>query len=120
MDSGSAVFYSAAGLPALTSTGITFIYFVLKLCRYIADAIPHKTERGVATAMSDSCQQKHSTDTGDKSDQQICAQILGHHSEQYGRRTRRPSGSISLSRRGQDICLPSDGDASRHTEQSTL
>ena len=46
MDSGSTVFYYAAGLPALISTGITFIYFVLKLCRYIADAIPHKTERG--------------------------------------------------------------------------
>ena len=35
MDSNSNVFYSAAGLPALISTGITFIYFFLKVCHYV-------------------------------------------------------------------------------------
>ena len=38
------VLYSAAGLPALISTGITFIYFLLKTCRYLVHAISHKTK----------------------------------------------------------------------------
>ena len=32
MDSSTSVFYAAAGLPALVSTGITFLYFFLKAC----------------------------------------------------------------------------------------
>ena len=44
MDSNSNVLYSAAGLPALISTGITFIYIVLKVCRYLFHAISHQTE----------------------------------------------------------------------------
>ena len=120
MDSSSTVLYSAAGLPALISTGITFIYFFLKLCRYIFDAISHQAERRVAMATSGCCQQEHSTDMGEEGHTQICKQIPGNLSEQYGRRTQRPSGSIFLPRRGQDICLPSIGNASRHTEQSTF
>ena len=50
MDSNLNVFYSAAGLPALISTGITFIYFFLKACRYVFHAISHQTKGRVAMA----------------------------------------------------------------------
>ena len=50
MDSNSNVLYSAAGLPALISTGITFIYFFLKACHYVFHAISHQTKGRVATA----------------------------------------------------------------------
>ena len=46
MDSNTNVLYSAAGLPALISTGITFIYFLLKACHYLVHAISHKTKGG--------------------------------------------------------------------------
>ena len=54
------VFYVAVGLPALVSTGITIFYFFLKACSYIFHAIPHKTERRVATATTSGGKQKHS------------------------------------------------------------
>ena len=52
------------GLPALIFTGITFIYFFLKACRYVFHAISHQAKGRVATAMPGCGQQEHSTDTG--------------------------------------------------------
>ena len=78
------VFYSAAGLPALISTGITFIYYFLKACCYVFHAISHKTKGRVATATSSCGQQEHSADTGEESHAEVCPQILGHFTEQYG------------------------------------
>ena len=49
MDSNTNVLYSAAGLPALISTRITFIYFFLKACHYVFHAISHQTEGRMAT-----------------------------------------------------------------------
>ena len=106
MDYNSNVLYSAAGLPALISTGITFIYFFLKACHYIFDAISHQTEGRVATATSGCGQQEHSADMGKEGHTEVCEQIQGNLSEQYGRGTQRSSGSIFLPRRGQDVCLP--------------
>ena len=94
MDSSLTVLYSAAGLPALISTGITFIYFFLKACCYIFDAISHQTERRVAAATSGCGQQEHHTDMGEEGHTQICEQIQGNLSEQYGRGTQQSSGSI--------------------------
>ena len=120
MDSNSNVLYSAAGLPALISTGITFIYFFLKVCHYVFDAISHQTEGRVATATSGCDQKEHSADTGKEGHTEVCEQIQGNLSEQYGRGTQRSSGSIFLPRRGQDVCLPSHGDAPEHTEEPTF
>ena len=117
MDSNSNVFYSAAGLPALISTGITFIYFFLKVCHYLFYAIPHQTEGRVATATPGCGQQEHSADMGKEGHTEVCEQIPGNLSEQYGGGTQRASGSIFLPRR-QDVCLPSCGDAAEHTEES--
>ena len=116
MDSSSFVLY----VPALISTGITFVYFFLRACRYLLDAISHQTEGRVATATSGSGKPEHSSITGEEGDTEVYEQKLGSYTEQYGRRTQRPSGSLSLSRRRKDICLPSRGDASEHKGESFI
>ena len=117
MDSNSNILYSAAGLSALVSTGITFIYFFLKACRYVFHAIFHQTEGRVAKATPGCGQQEHSADMGKEGHTEVCEQIPGHLAEQYGRGTQRSPGSIFLPRRRQDVCLPSHGDAAEHTEE---
>ena len=117
MDSSTSVFYAAAGLPALVSTGITFLYFFLKACSYVFNAISHQTKGRVATAMPGSGQQEYCADTGEEGHTEICKQIQGNLSEQYGRRPEQSPGTILLPRRGQNICLPSIGDDTRHTEE---
>ena len=120
MDSNTNVLYSAAGLPALISTGITFIYFFLKACHCVFHAISHQTEGRVATATPGCFQQEHSANTGKEGHPEICELIPGHLTEQYGGGTQRSPGSIFLPRRTQDVCLPSHGDAPEHTEESTF
>ena len=83
-------------------------------------SISHQTAGRLATAMSGCGQQEHSADTGKEGRTEVCEQIPGHSSQQYGGGTQRSPGSIFLSRRMQDICLPSRGDASEHTEESTF
>ena len=120
MDSNTNVLYSAAGLPALISTGITFIYFLLKACRYLVHAISHKTEGRVATAMPGCGEQKRSADTGIQGHMEVREQVSGNSTEQYGGGTQRSPGSIFVPRRRQDVHLPSRGDASEYTEESTF
>ena len=55
-------------------------------------------------------QQEHSTDKGKEGHMEVCEQIPGHFTEQYGGGTQRSPGSIFLPRRRQDVCLPSRGD----------
>ena len=117
MDSNKNVLYSAAGLPALISTGITFIYFFLKACHYVFYAMSHKTEGRLAAAMPGCGQQEHSTDTRKESHTEVYEQISGDFTEQYGAGTQRSPGSVSVSRRRQDICLPSRGDAAEYPEE---
>ena len=69
-------------------------------------AISHQTEGRVATAMPGCGQQEHSADMGKEGHTEVCEQIPGHLSEQYGRGTQRSPGSIFLPRRRQDVCLP--------------
>ena len=66
MDSHTNIVYSSAGLPALISTGITFIYFLLKLCHYLAHAISHESEGRVATATPGCGEQKYSANYGNQ------------------------------------------------------
>ena len=75
MDSNTNVLYSAAGLPALLSTGITFIYFFLKACRYVFYDISHKTEGRLAAATPGCGQQEHSADTRKESHTEVYEQI---------------------------------------------
>ena len=83
-------------------------------------AISHQTEGRVATATPGCGQQEHSADMGKEGHTEVCEQIPGHLSEQYGGGTQRSPGSIFLPRRRQDLCLPSHGDAPEHTEESTF
>ena len=110
------VFY-AAGLPALISTGITFIYFFLKVGRYLSHAISHQTEGRVAMTTPGCGQHQYSTDPAEESDTEVCQQILGRFSEQYGGGTQRSQGSVSLPRRRQNIRLPSRGDVTEYSEE---
>ena len=91
MDSNSNVFY-AAGLPALISTGITFIYFLLKACHYLFHALPHQAEGGLAMATPGCGKQEHSPTTGTEGHSEVCDKIPGHFNKQYGGGTQRSSG----------------------------
>ena len=114
------ILYSAAGLPALISTGITFIYFLLKACRYLVHAISHKTKGRVATATPGCGEQTYSADTGIQGHTEVHEQISGNTTEQYGRGTQRSPGSIFVPRRRQDIGLPSRGDAPEYKNEPTF
>ena len=105
MDTSTTVFY-ATGLPALISTGITFIYFFLKVGHYLFHAISHQTKGRVATATPGCGQHEHSTDPGEEGDMEVCKQISGRFSEQYGGGTQRSPGSIFVPRRRQNLHLP--------------
>ena len=84
MDSNPSTFYATAGLPALISTGITFIYFFLKACRYVFYAISHKTKGRLAAATPGCGQQEHSPTTRKEGHMEVYEQISGDLSEQYG------------------------------------
>ena len=119
MDTSEPVFYTA-GLPALISTGVTCIYFLLKAACYLFHAISHKTEGRVATTMPGCGQHEYSPDQGEESDTEICKQVLGRFSDQYGRGTQRSPGSVPLPRRGKDLCLPSCGDAAEYSKEPVV
>ena len=74
----------------------------------------------MATATPGCGQQAHSTDMGKEGHTEVCEQIPGYSTEQYGGGTQRSPGSIFLPRRRQDVCLPSRGDVPEHTEESTF
>ena len=83
-------------------------------------AISHQTEGRVATVTPGRGQQKHSADKGKEGHTEVCEQISGNFTEQYGGGTQRSPGSIFLPRRRQDVHLSSHGDALKHTEESTF
>ena len=116
MDSNTNVLY-AAGLPALISTGITFIYFLLKACRFVFYAVSHKTEGRLAAAMPGSGQQEHSPIKRTEGHTEVYEQISGDNTEQYGTGTQRPSGFLPVPRRRQDIRLSSHGDVTEYPEE---
>ena len=109
MDTSTSVLYAATGLPALVSTRITILYFFLKACSFVINAISIQTKRRVAMPMTSGSEQKYCTNPREESDGEIHQQIQRHISEtrQYGGRPEWPTGTVLLSRRGQNIFLPS-------------
>ena len=71
-------------------------------------------------AMPGGGEQKHSADTGNQGHTEVCEQVPGNSTEQYGSGTQRSPGSIFVPRRRQDVCFPSHRDAPEHTEESTF
>ena len=119
MDSNTNVLYSAAGLPALISTGITLIYLLLKACCYMFHAISHKTKGGWQRPR----QVVVNKSTAQIRETKATRKFANKYQEFYRTiwwRTQRPPGSIFVPRRRQDIRLPSCGDAPEHTEKSTF
>ena len=84
MDSNTNVLYATAGLPALISTRITFIYLFLKVCHYVFYAISHETEGRLAVATPGCGQQEHSTNTRKEGHTEVYEQISGDNTEQHG------------------------------------
>ena len=70
--------------------------------------------------MPGSGQLEHCTDMGEEGHTEVCEQTQGSLSEQYGQRPERSPGTILLPRRGQNICLPSVGNVTGHTEEPTF
>ena len=83
MDSNPNVLY-AAGLPALISTGLTLIYFLLKAFRFAFYTLSHKTEGRLAAATPGSGQQEHSPIKREEGHTEVYEQISGDNTEQYG------------------------------------
>ena len=74
MDSYKEVFY-AAGLPALISTGITLVYFLLKAYQFAVYAVSHQTEGRLAAAMPGGRKQEHGSIEGEEGHTQVHEQV---------------------------------------------
>ena len=74
MDTDKDVFYTA-GLPALISTGITLVYFLLKAYQFAVHAVSHQTEGRLAVAMPGGRQQEHGSIEGDQGHTEVHEQV---------------------------------------------
>ena len=119
MDTNQNVLY-AAGLPALISTGITLIYFLLKACHFAFYALSHKTEGRLAAATPGSGKPKHRSIEGEEGHTEVYEQISGDNTEQYGAETQRPSGPLPVLRRRQDLRLSSRGNVTEYPEEPAV
>ena len=75
MDTYKEILY-AAGLPAIISTGITLLYFLLKAYQFVVYALPHQTERRLAAATPGGRQQVHGSIAGEKGYQEVHEQVF--------------------------------------------
>ena len=91
MDSHTNVLY-AAGLPALISTGITLIYFLLKAYHFAVYALSHKNEGRLAAATPGSGKQEHRSIEGKEGHTEVYEQVSGDITEQYGAGSNNPQG----------------------------
>ena len=73
----------------------------------------------MATATPGCGQQEHSPDPGEKGDTEICKQVSGCVSDQYGGGTQQSPGSVPLPRR-KDLRLPSCGNAAEYSEEPVV
>ena len=119
MDSYKDVLY-AAGLPALISTGITLVYFLLKAYQFAVYALSHQTEGRLAAATPGGRQQEHSSIEGEEGHTEVHEQVSGNISDQYGAGIQQPSGSVSLSRRRKDLCIAARRNAEEYSDKPSV
>ena len=119
MDSYKDVFYSA-GLPALISTGITLVYFILKAYQFAVHALSHQTEGRLAAATPSGRKQEHGSIEGEQGRTQVPEQVPRSISEQYGAGVQQPSGSLSLSGGWQNVCLVARRNAEEYPVESSV
>ena len=114
MDTYKEVLY-AAGVPALISTGITFLYLLLKAYQFAVYALPHQAERRLAAATPGGRQQVHGSVAGEKGYQEVHEQVPGNFSDEYGAELQQPSGTVPLPRGRENICIAARGNAEEHS-----
>ena len=119
MDTYKDVFY-AAGLPALISTGITLIYFLLKAYQFAVYAVSHQTKGRLAAAMPGGRKQEHGSIEGDQGHTEVHEQVPRSISDQYGTGIQQPSGSLSLSGRRKDVCLAARRNAEEYSVEPSV
>ena len=119
MDSYKDVFY-AAGLPALISTGITLVYFLLKAYQFAVYAISHQTEGRLAAATPGGRKQEHGSIEGEQGHTEVHEQVPWSISDQYGAGIQQPSGSLSLSGRRKDVCLAARRNAEEYSVEPSV
>ena len=123
MDSSNYTQFPVATIPALVSTGITILYFVLKLLNYLIDARPRAPNRKETERQT--IQERHpkqGPDQGGSCQSEIREQIQRHSGqERYGERWNpSPTGPIFLQGPGEDISLHAQRDASEHNDMPSL
>ena len=114
MDTYKDVFYTA-GLPALISTRITLVYFLLKAYQFAVHAVSHQTEGRLAAAMPSGRKQEHSSIEGEQGHTEVPEQVPRSISDQYGAGIQQPSGSLSLSGGRKNICLAARRNAEEYS-----
>ena len=114
------MYFYAAGLPALISTGITLVYFLLKAYQFAVYAVSHQTEGRLAAATPGGRKQEHGSIEGEEGHMQVHEQVPGNISDQYGTGIQQPSGSISLSRRRKDVCLAARRNAEEYSVEPSV
>ena len=119
MDSYKDVFY-AAGLPALILTGITLVYFLLKVYQFAVHVVSHETEGRLAAATPGGRKQEHGSIEGEEGHTKVHAQVSRSISDQYGAGIQQPSGSVSLSRRRKDVCLAACRNAEEYSVEPSV
>ena len=119
MDSYTNVLY-AAGLPALISTGITLIYFILKAYHFAVYALSHKTKGRLAAAIPGGRKQEHRSIEGKEGHTEVYEQVSGDITGQYGAGIQQPSGSFSVPRRWQDICISARRNVTEYSEEPSV
>ena len=119
MDSYKEVLY-AAGLPALISTGITLVYFLLKAYQFAVHALSHQTEGRLAAATQGGRQQEHGSIEGEKGYKEVHEQVSANISDQYGAGIQQPSGAVSLSRRRKDLCIAARRNAEEYSVEPSV
>ena len=123
MDTSDYAQLPVATIPALVSTGITILYFVLKLLNYLTDAKPGQADRKETKRWTDQeGQPKQSSDQGGRSQSKIPEQTQRYsQGERYGERWN-PSltGPIFLQGAGENISLHAQRNAPEHNDMPSL
>ena len=119
MDTYKDVFYSA-GLPALILTGITLVYFILKAYQFAVHAVSHQTKGRLAAATPSGHKQEHGSIEGEQGHTQVPEQVPRSISDEYGAGVQKPSRSLSLSGRWQNVCLAACRNAEEYSVEPSV
>ena len=84
------------------------------------NAISHKTEGRLAAATPGSSKPEHRSIEGKEGHTEVYEQIPGDTTTQYGTGIQQPAGSFPVSRRRQDLRIPSRGNVTEYSEEPSF